>query len=183
MIPLEADSCSKMSKVRPTGITILVFLEALASLLLLIGGLALVVLGRFAGDAIPVPIPRPLVGSFFALVGVVLLVFGLAGFCVCWGLWTGKSWAWSIALVLAVIFAIMGVASLPSGFFWLAINGLIAYYLWQPHVKTFFSKEVQAPAQPVQLQPRAVVYCSSCGTANSTESKFCSKCGSELRTF
>ena len=170
-----------MSKMRPTGITILIILEAIGSLILLVGGIALVALGRFAGDMIPVPIPRALVGGLFALFGVVFLVLGLAGFFVCWGLWGGKGWAWSVALVLAVIGAIIGLTSLPGGIVGLAVNGFIAYYLWQPHVKAFFSKGVQAPLQPVRLQPEVVVYCSSCGTANSRENKFCSKCGTELR--
>ena len=171
-----------MSKARPTGITILIILEAIGSLLLLIGGIALVALGRFAGDIIPVPIPRIPIGGLFALFGVVLLVLGLAGFFVCWGLWNGKGWAWSVALVLAVIGAIIGLTSLQWGIVGLAVNGFIAYYLWQPHVKAFFSKEVQAPPQPVRLQPEVVVYCGSCGTANSRENKFCSKCGTELKT-
>jgi len=170
-----------MSKVKPTGITILVAFEALSSLLLLMGGIALITLGRFAAEMVPVPIPRALVGAFVSLFGVVFLVLGITGFVVCWGMWTGKGWAWSVALVLVVIGAVIGLASLPGGVVGLAVNGFIAYYLWQPHVKAFFSKGVQAPAQPVQPQPGAVVYCGSCGTANSRGNKFCSKCGTELK--
>ena len=170
-----------MSKARPTGIAILVALEVLGSILLLIAGIGLIALGRLAG-AIPVPIPRVLLGAFASFFGVVLLVLGLAGFVVSWGMWTGKGWAWWIALVLAVIGAVMGLASLPEGVLGLLVNGFMAYYLWQPHVRAFFGKGVQAPPQPVQPQPASVIYCGSCGTANSRDSKFCSKCGTELKT-
>lgn len=175
-----------MSKVRPTGITILVVFEVLASLILLIGGIGLIAVGGLVAGGMPLPIPGMFAGAFVSIFGGVLLVLGLVGFVVCWGMWTGKGWAWLIALILAVIGVLIGLTSLPGGIVGLLINGFIAYYLWQPHVKAFFGKEMQTPPLPppqtMQPQPGAVIYCASCGTANPRESKFCSKCGTELKT-
>jgi hypothetical protein len=171
------------------GITVLVILESIVAALLIIGGLVLAVAGPFVHELMPRPVPAVITGVFVSLFGIVLLVIGAAGLAVAWGLWTGQGWAWTIALVLAVISIIIDLLQLPGSIFGIVINGFIVYYLWQPHVKAFYGKEAtqlqyqatltKAHTQPAQ--PSDVIYCSKCGTANSIDSKYCRNCGAEIR--
>jgi hypothetical protein len=176
-------------RVRPVGITVLVILESIVAALLVIGGLLLAVAGPFVRELMPRPIPVLFTGAFVSFFGIVLLLIGTVGLAVAWGLWTGQGWAWTIALVLAVISIIIDLFQLPGSILGIVINGFIVYYLWQPHVKAFYGKETtqlpyqvtltKAHTQPAQASD--VIYCSKCGTANSTDSKYCRNCGAEIR--
>ena len=180
------------SRVRPTGITILVVLEAIVAALLVLGGLALAVLGPFVSELIPRPMPGLITGALISFFGVLLLLFGIAGFIVAWALWTGQGWAWTVAFVLAVVGIIIDLFRLPGGILGILLNGLIAWYLWQPRVKAFYRKEaVELPYRvtvtrtptppPPQPQAGTVIYCTKCGTANPADSRFCRNCGAEIK--
>lgn len=116
---------------RPTGVTILAVLE-------FIGGLALLGVGGMFMAAGPVLIPAdvPGAGAIFAALGGFIVLIGLLYFLVGWGLWTGRAWAWTAALVLAII----GLLGFPIG---TIISVIILYYLTRPGVKRYFGK---APA-------------------------------------
>ncbi len=83
-------------------------------------------------------------GGIFAALGVVLggvmLIMGLFQIFVAWGLWTGRSWAWILALIFSVLGVIFAIISLPNGIISLLINGVIIYYLFTKPVKAFFGK-------------------------------------------
>ena len=165
----------------------MVILQSIVAALLVIGGLFLAVAGPFVYQLIPRPLPGIITGALISFFGVVLLIIGIAGVVVAWGLWTGQGWAWTVALVLAVISIIVDLFRLPGSILGIAINGLIVYYLSQPHVKSFYGKEAaQLPYQvtvtkaPTQPPPSNVIYCSKCGRANSLDSKYCRNCGAEM---
>jgi len=176
-------------RVRPIGITVLVILQSIVAALLVIGGLLLAVAGPFVHQLIPRPLPGIITGALISFFGIVLLIIGIVGLVVAWGLWTGQGWAWTVALVLAVISIVIDLFRLPGSILGIAINGLIVYYLWQPHVKAFYGKEAaQLPYQvtvtktPIRPpQPSNVIYCSKCGTPNSLDSRYCRNCGAEIR--
>lgn len=181
------------SRVRPSGITILVVLEAIVSVFLVLAGLLFAALIPVIRE-IPGTIPSSVPGAILAFVGIVMSLIGFVGFLVAWGLWTGQGWAWTLAFALAVLGVITGIFSLPGGLLAILLDGLIAYYLWQPHVKAFFGKQAvelpyqvtvtRTPTQPAQAQPQpgTVVYCTKCGTPNPLDSRFCRNCGSEIRS-
>ena len=83
-------------------------------------------------------------GGIFAALGVVLggimLILGLFQLFVAWGLWTGRKWAWILALIFGVLGVIFAIINLPSGIISLLINGVIIYYLFTPQVKAFFGR-------------------------------------------
>lgn len=193
----HAVSTMQATRARPTGITILVVLEAVVSGLLILGGLALAILGPFLGmglsETMGTSMPG-LAGFVVTFIGVVLLLIGSAGFVVAWGLWTGRGWAWTLAFVLAVLGIVIDVFRLPMSIVGILINGLIIWYLWQPHVKAFYRRGAlqepyqptaagTPPSQPAQLQPMPgrVIYCTKCGTANSLDSRFCRNCGTGIK--
>jgi len=179
------------ARVRPTGITILAILEAIVAAFLVLGGLVLAVLGPFISEFIPRPVPGLITGIFISLFGVVILILGIVGFVVVWGLWTGQGWAWAVALVLAIISIIIDLFRLPGSLLGIVINIAIVWYLWQPHVKAFYgragvqppypSRATPAPPPPSPPTPGTVIYCTKCGTANPPESRFCRNCGTEIK--
>jgi hypothetical protein len=126
------------SKGRPTGVTILAILEAIAGVYYLVTGfgdfVATSIIRTLAGSGIPSDI-LPLISRS---VGAVLFIFGLASLLLAWGLWTGKGWARMIALVIAILSIIASLISFHL--IGVVIDGIIIYYLTRPNVKQFFTK-------------------------------------------
>ena len=176
------------SKIRPTGITILVILEVIGAILVLLIALAIMAFSGFIYSYVPPgSIPPQLFAGLVAFGGAILVIISILCFLVAWGLWTGKRWAWYIAFILAILGALGSLFNLPSGILGLVIDGLIVWYLWQPNVKAYFSMGAPAPTMaPPPPPPSAapsgnVIYCSKCGTANPPSNTFCKNCGSELK--
>lgn len=117
----------KLYKQRPLGVTII-------ALLAILGGIAFLV-SAFVSLLVP------LIGIF---IGGGLFILGLAYFLMAYGLWNGKSWAWTLTLVLSGVGIIVGIGSIVVGNFGsivhTIINAIIIYYLYRPNVKAFFNK-------------------------------------------
>ena len=117
----------KLYKQRPLGVTII-------ALLAILGGIAFLV-SAFVSLLVP------LIGIF---IGGGLFILGLAYFLMAYGLWNGKSWAWTLTLVLSGVGIIVGIGSIAVGNFGsivhTIINAIIIYYLYRPNVKAFFNK-------------------------------------------
>lgn len=113
-----------MQRNRPLGITII-------AILVIIGGI-----GSFSSGFVVMPI--------VPLLGIILVIIGLAYFGVGFGLWRGLNWAWSITLIVSVMGIIVGLGSLATGniglLFQVIINAIIIYYLYRPNVKAYFGK-------------------------------------------
>ena len=124
---------------RPTGVTIIAVLEILGALVMLsIGALALI-----AGEA-AVGLGLGLLPGLVAVLGAVMLILAIVMLGVAWGLWTGKGWAWTLAVVFIVLGIIVGVAQMIAGGYHgiltLIIQVIIVYYLFRPNVKAYFGK-------------------------------------------
>jgi hypothetical protein len=126
----------------------------------LLGGAALLLLSTFlaAGgwDLIPeeelaeilrqIPFASPFTGAsilaltttFLTGIGVVLLILAIVGFVMTWGLWSGKSWARIITMILAIIGIITGIFSLPGNLISIIIDIVILYYLTRPQIKAYY---------------------------------------------
>jgi len=138
---------------RPTGITILAVLEFLTAGALILAALLFIVafglLGGAAGQAGESGGMAVLMG-LGAVAGVILLVIALIPLALGYGLWKLKNWA----RILVIVFSILGVlsnlagAAIPlmtgepvsavSSVIGLGVNGLILWYMFQPHVKQAF---------------------------------------------
>ena len=98
------------------------------------------------GGASLTGIPAGLLGGGAAAVGGITLAIGIVSFVVAYGLLKGRSWAWTLTVVLSVISIVLNAISLVAGNFAaiisIAISGIILYYLYRPHVKAYFGKAV-----------------------------------------
>ena len=135
-------------------------------ILLLFGGIALVALAPILSqininddngtsnssfslniNGTDVTIPRNalfLFGGFLGILGGMLIVIGIAGFVVAWGLLTGKGWAWIFTIIVAIISIILNLILVVSGSIESVIGlityGIIIYYLYRPSVKSYFGR-------------------------------------------
>jgi len=66
------------------------------------------------------------------------------------GLFKGRSRAWTATVILSIIGIAMFLVAIATGNFGsiisLLINGIIIYYLYRQHVKTYIGKAVYSPA-------------------------------------
>jgi hypothetical protein len=95
------------------------------------------------------------------VIGSIILAVGIGYIVVSYGLLKGKGWAWTVTVILTIIaIAIQIISVISSSMFnasfsadmnalvsgiishiiGLAINGVILYYLYRPHVKSYFGK-------------------------------------------
>jgi hypothetical protein len=143
---------------RPTGVTIIAILNIIGGILMVVGGLSSMALGAVLPlqqqNTVPgadaSSIPADLLGGGAIAVGAVLLGLGVLSSIVAYGLLTGKSWAWPLTVVLAIISIVLNVISLVAGnvgaIVSIAISAVILYYMHRPQVKAYFGKA--APAEP-----------------------------------
>jgi hypothetical protein len=162
---------------RPTGVTIIAILAIISGILLLFGGLSLIGAGALfsisSSDNPNNPNGPESMGSFFGIVflslGAILLVVGIGYLVMSYGLLKGKGWAWTITIILTVISIAIQIvsgitnsvivasisndgASILSGLIGqiigIAIDIIILYYLYRPHVKAFFGKSSNPITSP-----------------------------------
>jgi hypothetical protein len=143
---------------RPVGVTILAILDFIGAAFCLLGGIGMILGGGFmatmmsqqgqgsAGAA-------GLLAGLGAAAGVFIIVMGGVCALVGFGLWKLKGWARIVTIVLTGISAAFQLLGLLGSFahfnlfavvwslFWVAIDGLIIWYLLKPEVKAAF----QAP--------------------------------------
>ncbi|MGB8034604.1 MAG: hypothetical protein WCF03_12380 [Nitrososphaeraceae archaeon] len=153
---------------RPMGVTIIAILTIISGILFLLSGIALVALGSFSVNPVDTTISTntsssragaQFFGIIFAGVGGVFLAIGIGYLVMFYGLLKGKGWAWTITIILLIIgIAIQivstSVGSVLTGFhntnnvssgivdsiIGIAIDIVILYYLYRPHVKVYFGK-------------------------------------------
>ena len=132
---------------RPIGVTILAILEIIEGLVFL--GYAALLSALSATALTSIPFVGPIIAAIFGAVAIVLIILGIAGFVLAYGLWGGKGWAWTLSIIFAVIGILVGLVTLPNGIVIIIIDALIIYYLMQSQVKAFFGKAPQlAPSPP-----------------------------------
>ena len=89
---------------RPIGVIIIAILQLLGSLAMLgIGALALL-----AGMMIPI------LGFILMALGAFMIIWGIIGIILFWGLWGMKSWAWLITIIFNIISIVLGIYNFYS---------------------------------------------------------------------
>jgi len=126
---------------RPTSVTALAILEVSLGVLLFTG---------FMFAFFPTLIATHL--HFRPVAGTILLLLATVDFILAYSVWTGKSWAWTIALIVAFIGIVFSgfmlfIRPALGGMASLIIETLILYYLLQPKVHRYFGRN-QEPNKP-----------------------------------
>ena len=133
---------------RPLGISALAVLAFIGGALgLFVGGLVVagVSVPEVYGKGAATGVVAMAVGTLVIILGVLVLVSG-------WGLWRGKSWAWTLNVVLCGVGMVFFATDVVLGQ-WLDVFGVpiqlyIVWYMWRPHVKAFFNETSKTPAPP-----------------------------------
>jgi hypothetical protein len=139
-------------KKRPTGVTVIAILIIIGGILLLLAGIAGVVVGSLF-------ISSQIIGLGFVIIGAIILAVGIGYLVVSYGLLKGKRWSWTITVILLFIGIAIDVGSIiifgsfainmdTSSFLTtnsgsiagIIISVIILYYLYRPHVKSYFGK-------------------------------------------
>lgn len=144
-----------MKPQRPTGISILAILDFLVGALVILGGLFLVAVG---GSGLLTSFGYGIFSGVVSVVGGFALLIGIFAIVVGWGMWTGKEWAWILALILYGLGALTSLVSLVGGgvssLVSLLIDAFLIWYLFRPHVRAFFGKGMaQPPVAPMATPP------------------------------
>ena len=139
-------------KKRPTGVTVIAVLVIIGGILFLLAGIAVVAVGYLF-------ISSQIIGLVFVIIGAILLAVGIGFLVVSYGLLKGKRWSWTITVILLFIGIAIDVASIIIfGYFTfnmdtsifltsnsgsiasIIISVIILYYLYRPHIKSYFGK-------------------------------------------
>ena len=137
---------------RPTGVTVLAVLDFIGAAFCVLAGLGMMLGGGFIASMISQQrgVSAGMLAAIGAAAGVFFLVLGAVAILLGWGLLKLKEWARIITIVLAGLGALGALLALATVFGHfagiamfavlcrLAINGLIIWYLLQPHVKVAF---------------------------------------------
>lgn len=132
-----------MERRRPRGIIIIAILMIISGIASIIMGIALMSLGWIFGQFAEADISG--FTAIFVGTGAFTVALGIATLIISWGLLKGKSWAWLLTVIIAIISVIGAIASLASTGFWghvvlLIIYGVIIYYMFTPDVKSYFGR-------------------------------------------
>jgi hypothetical protein len=142
----------RKAMVRPTGVTVLAVLDFIGAAFCVLAGLGMMLGGGFIASMLSQQQggSAGLMAAIGAAAGVIFLVIAAVAILLGWGLLKLKEWARIITIVLAGLGALGALIALATVFAHfaavamfvvlcrLAINGLIIWYLLQPHVRAAF---------------------------------------------
>jgi len=168
---------------KPTGVQVLVILNAIDVVVDFVAALVFFVLRSFLLSWLS-GFVGPAVISLLSLVLMVLclvfLLVGMASFVLVYGLWKGCGWAWRWALTSAVVglaTSIVGL-SVGLGIVGVASNALIIYYLTRPEARAYFGKVALQESSPLPESGSIVrKFCTQCGNRLNEKDDYCSSCG------
>ena len=117
---------------RPLGVTIIGILWIIGGILGLLAGAGFMAMGTVFFGAFGL-----LFGAIFIVIGIIEIVLGYG----CFQAWP---WVWTVGVILTAISLLMGIVSIftsgAGALLSIVISAIILYYLFQPHVKTYFGK-------------------------------------------
>ena len=138
--------------VRPTGVTVIAVLDFIGAGFCVLAGVGMMLGGGYFATMLSQGrgASAGMLAAIGAVAGVIFLAIAALAIVLGWGLLKLKEWARIITIVLAGLGALGALLALATvfghfaavGMFMvicrLAINGLIIWYLLQPHVKVAF---------------------------------------------
>jgi len=114
-------------------VKILVLIVAIASIIPILSGVMMLTGGVAYEGYFMQELLSQIVPTYTVLIGVIGLVAA-------WGLWIGRSWAWTLALIVFIIGIIMDLVTLPTGIVGVVVDAIVLYLLMRPDMRKFCSK-------------------------------------------
>ena len=129
-----------MAKKKPWGITLATILLVISGIMTLLGALVSLFLGALLGAILPSEVSG-YVGVMMIFMALIYIVMGAAYIVVAYFLWDRKTWAWWVAIILAVIGIPLGLTSILAlsltGLLMLALNVIVIIGLLQKDSKKY----------------------------------------------
>ncbi|MFX1482372.1 MAG: hypothetical protein ACFFCP_04200 [Promethearchaeota archaeon] len=110
---------------KPTGVVILAILQLISALMVIYGAVVVLMVTAIFG----------------ALISVILLIIGIIGLILFYGLWTLKSWAWIwtlLANLLTLVLGLLGDLGSITNWISIAISAIIVIYMLMPSTRAYF---------------------------------------------
>ena len=129
---------------RPTGITILAVLSAIAGVLSILAGLGLLAGGAALASVVSV-------GGLFTIFGLLAIVIGGLSLAFAYGAWMLLPWAWTlgiasqlISIAVTIVQIVLGYQSITGAIIGIAVSLIILYYLDTPDVRRAFGRSPES---------------------------------------
>ncbi|HEX2014085.1 MAG TPA: hypothetical protein VLA68_02545 [Nitrososphaera sp.] len=137
-----------MQREKPPGIDLLAIVLVIEGIFSFFAGIDMLFFASFLASTVPIsPLPADVAASvadYYAIWGSTILVIGLVSFLLAYGLFNGRSWAWSGTVALSIVGIILPIANIIAGYwpavFTLILCGIILYYLYRPEVRAYLSR-------------------------------------------
>jgi hypothetical protein len=113
---------------RPLGVAILALLQILSGLLWLVLGATAVIAAGLVG----------IFGFILLFAGALLLIIGIIGLIIGFGLWGMRSWAWIWAIIINFIGLIIGLTNPAQNVLGIVVSLIIIVYLMTPDIRSRF---------------------------------------------
>jgi len=88
---------------KPTGVLIVTILFAIGGILSILGGVGILFAQLFIGSMVGISEYIYSGMAIYGAIGVILLIVGIIGLAVAYGIWNMKRWAKTVGIILAVI--------------------------------------------------------------------------------
>lgn len=143
-----------MQTEKPPGVDMVGIIMIINGIFTAFSGIDALYLASFLTFTAPIDTAVPAIvdatADFAAVWGSVLLVLGIASFIVAYGVFYGKSWAWSGAVALSIIGIIVPFMNILVGYwpsiFTLILSSIVMYYLTRDEVRMYFGRTISAPS-------------------------------------
>ncbi len=120
---------------RPNGLTLLALLYGVIGFFVVGEGVAIVLISMGLVTEVT---------TFPAILGVLTILGGLCLFTFAVGAWKLKSWAWGLGIAIMIVAPILDLAAAGlSAIGSFVVAGLIVYYLFRPHVRAAFGRDLR----------------------------------------
>ena len=113
-----------MAKKQPWGITLATILLVIGGATTMLGALVSLFFGAVLGSLLPSEVGG-YVGAMMIFMGLIYIIMGVAYLVVAYFLWKHKTWAWWVALILAIIGLPLGLTSILA----LSLTGMLMFAL------------------------------------------------------
>ena len=132
---------------RPVGVTIVATLQLIGAVLILTGSLGILWFREAIAQQFSETPSAAQDGSFVIGFGIFLLLLGLMGLLLAYGLFMLQAWAWLATMVLEGFKTVSNLSTVATGVgdrgiavFQLVISAIVLYYLLRSEVKRAFGR-------------------------------------------